>query len=204
VGYPERVRRAVVLAVGAAATADEIALCSLQVRAIRQDPGFAGGDYYETGARPVDGLAIARGIGQISYRTAAEFEGRFGRRPQAEEDPLKGGRYAVESYLQHHGDKLAERFDANSYVVLSEAMNHHDVGRGRGGIERALSLVQAEVTVAGINSDRLYPLELQHQLGRLLPGGRAVSVVESPFGHDGFLLEIEQIGRIVASCLAAD
>ena len=134
VGHPERVRRAVVLAVGAAATADQIALCSLQIRAIRQDAAFAGGDYYGTGARPVDGLAIARGIGQVSYRTAAEFESRFGRQVQAEEDPLKGGRYAVESYLQHHGDKLAERFDANSYVVLSEAMNHHDVGRGRGGI----------------------------------------------------------------------
>lgn len=202
VGHPERVCRAVVLAVGAAATADQIALCSLQIRAIRQDPAFAGGDYYGTGARPVDGLAIARGIGQVSYRTAAEFESRFGRQAQAEEDPLKGGRYAVESYLQHHGDKLAERFDANSYVVLSEAMNHHEVGRGRGGIERALGLVRAEVTVAGIASDRLYPLGLQHELGRLLPGGRPVTVVESRFGHDGFLLEIEQIGEIVATCLA--
>jgi homoserine O-acetyltransferase len=204
VGYPERVRRALVLAVGAAATADQIALCSLQIRAIRQDPAFAGGDYYGAGARPVDGLAIARGIGQVSYRTAAEFESRFGRRAQAEEDPLKGGRYAVESYLQHHGDKLAERFDANSYVVLSEAMNHHDVGRGRGGIERALALVRAEVTVAGIASDRLYPLELQRELGRLLPGSRPVAVVESPFGHDGFLLEIEQIAEIAAACLASD
>jgi homoserine O-acetyltransferase len=203
VGYPDRVRRALVLAVGAAATADQIALCSLQIRAIRQDPAYAGGDYYATGVRPVDGLAVARGIGQVSYRTAAEFESRFGRRAQSEEDPLKGGRYAVESYLQHHGDKLAERFDANSYVVLSEAMNHHDVGRGRGGIERALGQVRAEVTVAGIDSDRLYPLELQHEIGRLLPGGRPVEIVESRFGHDGFLLEIEQIGEIVATCLAS-
>jgi homoserine O-acetyltransferase len=203
VGHPERVRRALVLAVGARATADQIALCSLQVRAIRQDPAFAGGDYYATGARPVDGLAIARGIGQVSYRTAAEFESRFGNHPQAEEDPLKGGRYAVESYLQHHGDKLAERFDANSYVVLSEAMNHHDVGRGRGGIERALGNVRAEVTVAGIASDRLYPLELQQELGRLLPRTRSVAVVESRFGHDGFLLEVEQISRIVEAALGS-
>ncbi len=201
VGHPDRVRRAVVLAVGAAATADQIALCSLQIRAIRQDPAFAGGDYYGTGARPVDGLAIARGIGQVSYRTGSEFESRFGRRAQAEEDPLKGGRYAVESYLEYHGDKLAKRFDANSYVVLSEAMNHHDVGRSRGGIERALRNVRAEVTVAGIVSDRLYPLELQLELGRLLPGDRPVAIVESQFGHDGFLLEVEQIGKIVASTL---
>jgi homoserine O-acetyltransferase/O-succinyltransferase len=201
VGHPERVRRAVVLAVGAGATADQIALCSLQIRAIRQDPAFAGGDYYATGARPVDGLALARGIGQVSYRTATELESRFGHLAQAEEDPLKGGRYAVESYLQHHGDKLAERFDANSYVVLSEAMNHHDVGRGRGGIERALGNVRAAVTVAGIASDRLYPLELQQELGRLLPGTGSVAVVESSFGHDGFLLEVEQISRIVAAAL---
>jgi homoserine O-acetyltransferase len=201
VGYPERVRRAVVLAVGAAATADQIALCSLQIRAIRQDPAFAGGDYYETGARPVDGLALARGLGQYSYRTALELEERFGRRAQAEEDPFKGGRYAVESYLQYHGDKLVARFDPNSYIVLSEAMNHHDVGRGRGGIEQALARVRAEVTVAGIASDRLYPLELQQELGRLLPGAPRVTVVESTFGHDGFLLETEQIGRIVTEAL---
>jgi homoserine O-acetyltransferase len=201
VGYPQRVRRAVVLAVGAAATADQIALCSLQIRAIRQDPAYAGGDYYETGARPVDGLALARGLGQFSYRTARELEDRFGRRAQAEEDPSKGGRYAVESYLQHHGDKLTGRFDANSYIVLSEAMNHHDVGRGRGGVAQALERIRAEVTVAGIASDRLYPLELQQELGRLLPGSPPVAVVESTFGHDGFLLEIEQVGAIVAEAL---
>jgi homoserine O-acetyltransferase/O-succinyltransferase len=201
VGYPERVRRAVVLAVGAAATADQIALCSLQVRAIRQDPAYAGGDFYETGARPVEGLALARGIGQFSYRTEAELQERFGRSAQAQEDPFKGGRYAVESYLQYHGEKLAARFDPNSYIVLSEAMNHHDIGRGRGGIARALDRVQAEVTVAGIASDRLYPLYLQVELGQLLPGGRPVHVVESTFGHDGFLLETEQIGAIVAEAL---
>jgi homoserine O-acetyltransferase len=203
VGYPDRVSRAVVLAVGAAASADQIALCSLQIRAIRSDPAFAGGDYYDTPARPVDGLAIARGLGQVSYRTASELESRFGRAPQASEDPLKGGRYAVESYLQHHGDKLAERFDPNSYIVLSEAMNHHDVGRGRGGIARALAGVRADVTVAGIASDRLYPLEQQQELHRLIPGSRPVVVIESASGHDGFLLELGQVGEVVAAALGS-
>jgi homoserine O-acetyltransferase len=201
IGYPERVRRAVVIAVGAAATAEQIALCSLQIRAIRADPAFAGGDYYDTGARPVDGLALARGMGQVSYRSADELQARFGREAQAEEDPLKGGRFAVESYLQHQGDKLAERFDPNAYIVLSEAMNHHDVGRGRGGAARALGGVQADVTVAGIRSDRLYPLELQHELSRLLPGDRPVALIESDYGHDGFLLELDQVGEIVVSAL---
>ncbi len=201
VGYPQRVHRAIVLAVGAAATTDQIALCALQIRAIRSDPAFAGGDYYDTPARPVDGLAIARGIGQMTYRSAGELQHRFGRSPQAAEEPLKGGRYAIESYLQHHGDKLAERFDPNSYIILSEAMNHHDVGRGRGGVHEALARVEAVVTVAGIDSDRLYPLELQHELGRLLPGAPPVQVIKSASGHDGFLLEIEQVGDVVASAL---
>jgi homoserine O-acetyltransferase/O-succinyltransferase len=201
IGFPQRVRRAVVLAVGAAATAEQIALCSLQIRAIQNDPAFAGGDYYTRGVFPVDGLSLARGIGQVTYRTADELQGRFGRSAEAEEDPLKGGRFAVESYLEYHGDKLVERFDPNSYIVLSEAMNHHDVGRGRGGLARALGQVRADITVAGIASDRLYPLELQKELGRLLPGDRPVAVVESAFGHDGFLIETEQIGAVIASAL---
>jgi len=201
IGYPERVRRAVVLAVGAAATAEQIALCSLQIRAIRNDPAFAGGDYYTKDAYPVDGLSLARGLGQVTYRTARELQDRFGRIAEAEEDPQKGGRFAVESYLEYHGDKLVERFDPNSYIVLSEAMNHHDVGRGRGGVAQALGRVQAEMAVAGIASDRLYPLELQEELGRLLPGDRPIAVVHSVFGHDGFLIETEQIGALISSAL---
>ncbi len=202
VGHPDRVERALVLAVGAMATAGQIALCSLQIRAITSDPAYAGGDYYGTGARPGEGLALARGIGQYSYRTDLEFESRFGRSPQEEEDPRKGGRFAVESYLEYHGDKLARRFDPNSYIVLSEAMNHHDVGRGRNGVARALAGVRADVAVAGIRSDRLYPLGLQYQLARMLPGARPVAVVESSSGHDGFLLEIDQVGAVVASLMA--
>jgi homoserine O-acetyltransferase len=203
VGFPERVGRALILAVGAAATAEQIALCSLQVRAIRSDAAFGGGDYYQAAAGPVEGLALARGIGQVSYRTRLELERRFGRDAQAPEDPLKGGRFAVESYLEHHGEKLAQQFDANSYIILSEAMNHHDVGRGRGGVARALSRVRAETTVAGIDSDRLYPLELQHELAHLLPGDRSVAVIESLSGHDGFLVETEQVGAVVATAMGA-
>ena len=202
IGHPERVTRAVVLSVGAAASADQIALSSLQVRAIRSDRSFTGGDYYGN-ERPVTGLAIARGIGQVSYRTGLEFERRFGRRPQDPEDPLKGGRFAMESYLEHHGDKLAERFDPNSYIVLSEAMNHHDVGRGRGGAAQALARVRAKVTLAGITSDRLYPIEQQEELGRLLPHHPPVTAIESGSGHDGFLLEIDQVGAVISAGLAA-
>jgi homoserine O-acetyltransferase/O-succinyltransferase len=203
VGAPDRVERAVVVAVGAAASADQVALCSLQARAIRTDAAFHGGDYYATPDRPVDGLLTARGIGHFTYRTGAELQERFGRQAQGVEEPLKGGRYAVESYLQYQGEKLAKRFDPNSYVTLSEAMNHHDVGRGRGGLTQALGGVQAEVTVAGITTDRLYPLAQQQEIAQHLPGRPPVAVVESFSGHDGFLLEVEQIGPIVRSALDA-
>jgi homoserine O-acetyltransferase/O-succinyltransferase len=201
VGTPSRVRRAIVLAVGAASTADEIALSSLQIRAIKADPNYFGGDYYERGEGPREGLAIARGIGQITYRTSGEFETRFGRSVQDEGDALAGGRYAIESYLGYHGEKLARRFDANSYVVLSEAMNHHDVGRGRGGIGEALSRVTAATTVIGIDSDRLYPLRLQEELVRLTPNADPLHVISSDVGHDGFLLEVDQISKIVSESL---
>ena len=201
VGYQPRVERAVVLAAGAAGTADQIALCSLQVRAIRVDPLFHGGDYYDDVHGPRDGLSIARGIGQFSYRTWAEFETRFGRDAQDDHAVLERGRYAIESYLSYQGEKLAARFDPNSYIVLSEAMNHHDVGRGRGGIVTALKGVRTPVTVAGITSDRLYPRELQEELARLIPRAGRMHVVTSPAGHDGFLLETDQVGDIIRAAL---
>jgi homoserine O-acetyltransferase/O-succinyltransferase len=200
--HRHRVDRALVLAVGATASAEQIALSSLQVRAIRADPAFQGGDYYHTGFQPTEGMAIARGIGQVSYRTPDELEARFGHSWQDEDSPIEGGRYAVESYLLHHGDKLAARFDPNSYVVLSQAMNHHDIGRGRNGIASALQQVTAEVTVAGIATDRLYPIESQHEIVRLLARGTGVRVIDSRAGHDGFLIEVDAVGTILKEILS--
>ncbi len=197
VGHPERVDRVVAIAVGAAGTADQIALCSLQVRSIKADPHYCGGDYYESGATPRTGLSIARGIGQFSYRTWTEFESRFGREVQDDDAILEKRRYSIESYLNYHGEKLAARFDPNSYIVLSEAMNHHDVGRGRGGVVAALKNVRRRVTVAGVTSDRLYPRELQDELARLIPGAGRVALITSPAGHDGFLIETAQVGEII-------
>ena len=203
VAFPERVERSVIVSVGAKATAEEIALCSVQVRAIKLDRNWNGGDYYDAapGAGPHAGMATARSIGQISYRSELEFDERFGRDHQGDEEPLDGGRYAIESYLEYHGDKLARRFDANTYIVLSEAMNHHDVGRGRGGIAEALARVRSEVTIAGVSSDRLYPLRLQHELAALIPNASGVDVIQSSSGHDGFLIEHDAVGKIIRRAL---
>ncbi|MGA7835536.1 MAG: homoserine O-acetyltransferase [Acidimicrobiales bacterium] len=200
--YPERVANLVVLAVGAASTADQIAHSRLQIRAIKADPNYHGGDYYDR-SPPNEGLAIARGLGQITYRTDEEFESRFARAAHDESDVLDGGLYAVESYLGYHGEKLARRFDANSYIVLSEAMNHHDVGRGRGGVASALGSIRSRSTVLGIDSDRLYPLRLQEQLAELIPTASSLHVISSAVGHDGFLLEVDQIGKVIGEALAS-
>jgi homoserine O-acetyltransferase len=204
VSYPDRVRRAMVLACGAQASAEQIALCSVQAHAIRADPRWNGGDYYDAppGEGPHVGLGVARRIGQISYRSETELHLRFGRSPQGDEQPLAGGRYAVESYLDHHAERLARRFDANTYLVLSRAMDHHDVGRGRGGVAAALQRGRAEVVVAGIDSDRLYPLHLQEEIAELLPGRPKMRLVASIYGHDAFLVEAEAVGRIIREALA--
>ena len=123
--------------------------------------------------------------------------------PQDHEAPLRRGRYAVESYLEHHGEKLIRRFDANSYLVLSEAMNHYDLGRGYGGAREALSRVQAQVTIAGISSDRLYPLRLQWELAELLGSADDVRVIDSIVGHDAFLVEHQAVGEVIREALVS-
>lgn len=202
--FPDRVRGIAPLAVSATATADQVAIQSIQLLAIRSDPAWQGGDYLldPHGSAPAQGLGIARRLAHWSYRSEEEFNIRFGRRPQGDEDPLAGGRFSVESYLDHHGTKLASRFDAASYVLLTQAMNSHDVGRDRGGVVEALRDVRAHVVVAGVDSDRLYPLSEQHKLAHLLRvrGDRA-TVIRSPHGHDGFLIEVRQVSQIIGDLL---
>jgi homoserine O-acetyltransferase len=198
--YPDRVRHCVVVAIGAYSTAEQIALAQAQLLAIRQDPAYRGGDYYG-GPAPVAGLGLARRIAHISYRSEAELNFRFGRRGQGAENPLEApggaaerGRYQVESYLDHQAEKLAGRFDANSYVALTEALMSHDVGRGRGGVQRALAGAKAEFFLASVNSDRLYFPEQSDELARALPGEVPVHSIDAKIGHDGFLTEIGQLG----------
>jgi homoserine O-acetyltransferase len=201
---PDRVRRLFVLACTAAATGDQIAWCAAQLAAIRADAGFNGGDYYdaEPGKGPHLGLGVARRIAQTTYRSEQEINLRFGRLPQTGEDPLGGGgRFAVESYLDHHAEKLTYRFDANSYLVLTEAMNSHDIGRGRGGAAAALSRITARTAVAAIESDRLYTPAQNAELAAGIPDCPPLTVIGSPYGHDGFLVEVSRVGGILTELL---
>ncbi len=204
VDRPGRVDSAIVVASTAAASADQIAWARPQLVAIESDPAFHGGDYYGRLEQPEAGMGIARRIAHTTYRSAGELHDRFGR--SAQDGPPGGDAaeadafYAVESYLDHHARKLVGRFDANSYLALTRAMNAHDVGRGRGGVDAALSRVTADTLAIGVTTDRLYPASQAAQIAHTVPHGR-LAVVESPHGHDGFLIEIEAVGALVAEHL---
>ncbi|WP_144828720.1 homoserine O-acetyltransferase [Microbacterium sp. BH-3-3-3] len=195
VGHPDRVERAAILSAPPITTADQIALNSVQMDTVRMDPRFAGGEYYDAGDGdgPHRGLALARRMALLNYRSPTELNSRFQRSWQSGVSPLgRGGRFAVESYLDFHGNKFTRRFDANSYLTLVEAMNSHDVGRDRDGVDDALGRVTATTLVLGIDSDRLFPIDGQHRIARGIRNtldGDAAVVLSSDFGHDGFLIE---------------
>ncbi len=191
---PDRVERLFLLATSAQASAEQIALSTIQQAAITSDPHFAGGDYYQAPCGPVHGLAVARRIAHLSYRSEPELDRRFGRAVQPAADG--GAVFSVAAYLEHHGVKLVHRFDANSYLVIARAMDSHDVGRDRGGVATALERITARTLVAGIDSDRLYPLRQQQELATLIPTAGDLRVVDSLHGHDGFLIETDQVGAL--------
>jgi homoserine O-acetyltransferase len=205
VTQPDAVERLGLLATTAVTSADQISLNAIQMEAIRMDPLFNGGDFYDQDEGPFRGLALARRMAMMSYRAPAEFNDRFDRAWQSEISPLgSGGRFAVESYLDFHGNKFTRRFDANSYISLVEAMNSHDISRDRGSVQDVLATVTAKALVVGIDSDRCFPLEQQIALAEHLPhhlGGRDAFVMSSPFGHDAFLIDDETTGSLLRQLL---
>jgi len=191
------------LATTAVTSADQIAWIHAQLGAIRIDAGWHGGDYYHLpdGQGPHRGLGLARQIAHTTYRSEREFAERFGHNSQDGEDPLAGGRYAVQSYLDYHGDKLVRRFDANSYLVLNEAVLTHDLGRGRGGVKAALAQITARALVVTVDTDRLYLPSQSTRIAAGIPNAEPLKYIYSPYGHDGFLIEADQLGPLVGGFL---
>lgn len=208
IAHPDRTERLAVIAAPPVTTADQIGLNLVQLEAIRSDPSYRGGSYYDApdGTGPHHGLATARRLALLNYRSHTELDDRFGRAWQSAVSPLGGGgRFAVESYLDFHGNKFTRRFDANSYVTLVQAMNSHDVGRGRGGVRAALSTLDLPTLVLGIPSDRLFTLDGQDEIAQHAPGsldGDLATRIDSPFGHDAFLIEFEKVGAQLTRLLA--
>ena len=206
--HPEATDNIAVIAAPPVSTADQIALNSVQLEAIKIDAAFNKGNYYDAkaGFGPHRGLALARRMALLNYRSPSELNERFGRTWQSETvNPFgSGGRWAVESYLDFHGNKFTRRFDANSYITLVEAMNSHDIGRDRGGVEKALASIKVRALVAGIDSDRLFPITGQQLIaehfGGKLVGGK-LRTIQSEYGHDGFLIEFETVGPLLRELL---
>ena len=147
-------------------------------------------------------MAAARRIAHLTYRGELEIDERFGTTVQPGENPLgpyrdPHQRFAVQSYLDYQGVKLTERFDAGTYVTLTEAMNRHDIGRGRGGLNKALAASQVPTMIAGVDTDILYPYHQQEHLSRNLGNLLAMAKISSPVGHDAFLVECRQVSRII-------
>lgn len=205
--FPDRVSSVCSLAGCMAASAQQIGWSAVGRTALALDPNWQGGDYYDSppGQGPHAGLAIARSLAQITYRSDEVFEDRFGRE-LFDIHSVYGlwDRFQVESYLDYHGEKLVKRFDANTYLVLNRVMDLHDIGRDRGGIAAAVSRFKAPVLSLSITSDTLYPPRQQVELhdAVVAAGGRCVyTVVDSPHGHDGFLLEVEAVGQAIKDFL---
>jgi homoserine O-acetyltransferase/O-succinyltransferase len=205
--YPERVRGAILLASSARSSPQTVAWNAIGRRAIVSDPRWHGGDYYD-GEPPVDGLAVARMIGHITYLSEPSLERKFGRTFQKSDRPsfTLEREFVLESYLEHQGASFNARFDANSYLYITKAMDYWDLPAQYGSLDAALERSRARFLLLSFTSDWLYPtaesLVIADALRRL---GRPVEHVEleSIAGHDAFLVDYEAQGPIIEDFLAS-
>lgn len=202
------VRSVIPIACGVKHTAWQIAISEVQRQAIYADPKWNNGDIDWTDP-PTTGLSVARQMGMISYRTPQGYDLKFGRNIREsgdddEEVPLYGSKasWQVKSYLEYQGMKFLSRFDPITYIKMTEQMDSFDVGRNKGGAKEALSHVQIPALVLGIDSDILYPIHEQRELASCFQNGEMVEI-RSDAGHDGFLLEQEQVASHITNFLMA-
>jgi homoserine O-acetyltransferase/O-succinyltransferase len=203
--YPDFVQSIIPIATAAAHSAWAIGLNEAARLAIMNDPAWKNGEYAE---QPLRGLALARMIAMISYRSQVSFGRKFGRgaagadvKGVQEDFGRKDPLYQVESYLRYQGRKLVERFDANTYVYITHAMDSHDVSRDRGTMEDVLGSIDVPTLCLGVDSDVLYPVNEQKDLASMIPGA-AYAEIQSIHGHDAFLIEFDQLNAFIPSFLA--
>ena len=207
--YPDRVRAAVVIASAARHSAQNIAFHEVGRQAIMADPAWRGGDYYRAGAGPSAGLAVARMAAHITYLSEAGLHGKFGRRLQGREAKSFGfdADFQVESYLRHQGISFVDRFDANSYLYITRAMDYFDLAEEHGGLlANAFRGARTRFCLVSFDTDWLYPsAESRHIVHALNAAGAAASFVElsAPYGHDSFLLDVPELNRVVDGFLRA-
>ncbi len=203
--FPEMTRSAICIASCSRLSAQALAFNAVGRNAITNDPGWKGGNYYGTPG-PVKGLAIARMIGHITYLSDLSMNSRFGRRLQsADRFSYKfTTEFAIESYLQHQGQRFSERFDANSYLYITKSMDYFDIERSYGKLDDAFAAVKAKCLFVSYSSDWLFPSDQSREIVRSLKRNKKdVSFIEidSPYGHDAFLVNHEQLKRIIVPFL---
>ncbi len=203
--YPEAVHAAVCIASSPRLSAQSIGFNAVGRNAITQDPQWQNGQYYD-GEGPVQGLAVARMVAHITYLSDHLMDSKFGRRLQSA-DRLSydlSTEFAVESYLNHQGSSFTQRFDANSYLYITKAMDYFDLTRTYGPLKSAFAAVSARTLFVSYSSDWLFPTAATREMVRaLLINGKDVSFIEidSPYGHDAFLIEVAQLTRIITHFL---
>ncbi len=207
VRFPDRLNSAIVLAAGAKLSAQGIAFNTVGRRAIYADPQFKNGRYYgEDGPR--FGLALARMLAHITYLSEASIEKKFGRRLQQGDtlayDPLRETEFQIESYLHYQGRRFVERFDANSYLHLTKAMDYFDLAERFGSLSNAFRDTKARFLVLSYSTDWLFPTSQSRELVQvMIENNKHVSFVEleSPFGHDSFLIDVDGLSSLVTPFL---
>ena len=203
VSYPEKIRSAIPIATTIKHTPQQIAFNEVGRQAVMSDPDWKNGDYYDS-APPSKGLAVARMIGHITYMSDTSMAEKFGRRTRADKEPLKfSADFEVEGYLRYRGDNFVKRFDANSYLYITKAIDYFNIlnGRSLGSVFKGL---RAKVLVLAFKSDWLYPAYQSQEIVKackLAGVDASYCEINSTYGHDSFLLEIEQEAQLIGHFL---
>lgn len=206
ISYPEMVRNAIMIASGAYSTPQQIAFNAVERRTVIEDPNWNEGNYYDSDKRPDQGLSVARMIGHITYLSNESMYEKFGRRLQDKNQFSYdfSNEFQVESYLEHQGFSFTKKFDANSYLYLTKALDYFDV-RKNNSLEEGLKPITARMLIMSITSDWLYPHEHMEEIVLALRSNDvdvSYSRLNSEYGHDAFLIENGQMNFIISNFLS--